>query len=124
MNCWPVVWLNLSDEHKAALITAIEEVVMTTDDAIPSTNTTFGYVSQTWPLNRGSGLASEPLWRHNLSDAGEAVVASVDYYESVSLIGNEVDDAVVELHESKIENKGGVRDLLIYVGIFYYTNGG
>ena len=42
-------------------------------------------------------------------------MASVDYYESVSLIGNEVDDAVVELHESKIENKGGVRDLLIYV---------
>ena len=37
----------LADKHKAALISAIEEVVMTTDDAIPSTNTTFGYVTQT-----------------------------------------------------------------------------
>ena len=101
----------LADKHKAALISAIEEVVMTTDDANPSSNTTYGYVTQTWPLNRGIDLASELLGRHNLSDAGEAVV---DNYESVSSIGNEVEIAVVELHESKIESNGGVRILLEY----------
>ena len=31
----------LADEHKAALISAIEEVVMPTDDTNPGTNTTF-----------------------------------------------------------------------------------
>ena len=58
------------------------------------------------------GLASELLGRHNLSDAGEAVV---DNYESVSSIGNEVEIAVVELHESKIESNGGIetKDLKI-----------
>ena len=35
------------DKHKAALISAIEEVGMTTDDANRSSNTMYGYVTQT-----------------------------------------------------------------------------
>ena len=57
----PQVGLKLPDEHKAALISAIEEVVQPADDPKPGTNTTFGNAIQPWPLNRGSDLASEPL---------------------------------------------------------------
>ena len=57
----PLVGLNLSDEHKAALITAIEEVAKPADGSSPGTNTTNGTAHQPRPQNRGSDLASEPL---------------------------------------------------------------
>ena len=39
MNADPLVGLNLHDEHKAALITEIEEVDMPTAHTSPGTNT-------------------------------------------------------------------------------------
>ena len=102
----------LADKHKAALISAIEEVVMPSDDTNPGTNTTFEVCDSDLTTELGTDLASELLGRHNLSDAGEGVMAN---YESVSSIGNEVENAFVELHESKMESNGGVRILLEYV---------
>ena len=78
---------------------------MTTDDTNPGTNTTFEVCDSDLTTGLGTDLASEPLGRHNLSDAGEGVV---DNYESVSSIGNEVEEAVIELHERQIENMGCV----------------
>ena len=86
-------------------------------EALPPVLTVRGDGSQTWPWNRLESLGSEPLSRHNLSEEGEAVLASESDYMSVDFIGNEVEGAVVELPESQFERKSGDRDM-IYVYLF------
>ena len=112
--------LNLSREHKAALISTIDEVVEPAEDAEPSTNTTIGNAIQTWPWNRLESLGSEPLSRHNLSEDGEAVLASAGDYRSVGFIGYDAEGAAVELLESKIKEGWKGNDLCIV----YYINSG
>ena len=117
MVCWPAVWLNLPTSTKQPWSMQSRKWSCLLMILIPVLTLRSRYVTQSWPLDRGSDLASEPLGRHNLSDAGEVVV---DNYESVSSNGNEVKNAVVELHESKIESNGGVRILLVYVWLMVY----
>ena len=97
MNADPLVGLNLSDEHKAALITEIEDVFMPTAHTSPGTNTMrecqadLTTESRKWSCQR-TALKAQPV------DTGEAVVASTDQYELVGFNGNEIEGAVVELH--------------------------
>ena len=76
----PLVELNLSDEHKAALISAIEEVAMPTAHTSPGTNTMrecqadLTTESRNWSCQR-TALKAQPV------DTGEAVVASADHNE-------------------------------------------
>ena len=89
---------------------------MASEDLPPVPNGTRECKSDVAMEPRGS-LGSEPLSRHNLSEEGEAVLASESHYRSVGFIGNEVEGAVVKLHESEIENKSGVREMM-YVYLF------
>ena len=101
----PLVELKLSDEHKAALITTIEEVVMPTAHTSPGTNTMrecqadLTTESRKWSCQR-TALKAQPV------DTGEAVVASADHKELVGFIGNIVEEGVIELHNRQIENMG------------------
>ena len=110
MNAEPLVGLNLFDEHKAALITEIEEVVMPTAHTSPGTNTMrecqadLTTESRKWSYQR-TALKAQPV------DTGDAVVASVDHNELVGFIGNEVEKSVIKLHEWQIENKRDLRSI-------------
>ena len=85
----PLVELNLSDEHKAALITVIEDVFMPTAHTSPGTNTMrecqadLNTESRMWSCQR-TALKTQPV------DRGDAVVASTDHNESVGFNGKEI----------------------------------
>ena len=89
---------------------------MASEDLPPVANGTRECKSDVAMESRGS-LGSEPFSRHNLSEEGEAVLASESDYMSVDFIGNEVEGAVVELPESQFERESGDRDM-IYVYLF------